>query len=260
MINHGRTLLLNLAPDVNNTPGEEYVPPDFAAQVLSADLSKLRTILFGNDADRAMCNYRLRQVLFPIHASELAGYLTNLDSRITYWPPHDDRLFRALAFGASAKQTVGSGNTLYFQGNVDSFTAPGRIVERWGINVLNATDVQVDRFTAPASSAVVTYTVSGGLSSNINLPGSNLSVKFAAPAIGAVWEIAGLAKPTYELNDAYSAMKDQGTPAILFSGASEPYVTFRKLWYSDKLPVTYRISGWVLALIYRLNDSYVLSS
>ena len=87
MFNHARTLLLNISG--SNNPGssylgEELVPADYAAITLPSYIENVRRSLFGADPDRAMLNYRIRQLLTLIAGTDLQEYITDLDSRITY--------------------------------------------------------------------------------------------------------------------------------------------------------------------------------
>src|SRR5690606_37703460 len=82
MINHVRTLLLGLpgaASPGYQTAGEEFVDPTFQPVALPTYLAAVRRTLFGVDPDRLMLNYRLKQLLEVIHATELAEYVTFLD-------------------------------------------------------------------------------------------------------------------------------------------------------------------------------------
>jgi len=235
-------------------PGEEYVPATFSPLTLDENLTRFRSILFGPGADRAMKNYRLRQVLSFIHSSELEEYVTILDPRITYWPPHEDRLFRGLVFGASIKQTSGPSTNFFFQSSQTGFKAVGAVNRTWKVEILDATTIKVDRLTIPTSSKTLTYSSAGGLSSSVPLDGTNLGLIFNTPAIGAIAEVKDLPRPVYSLPEAYTTMLKAGTPASLFGG-EEPFRTFRRLWSDDSTPFALRLGSWVLSLGFRLKNA-----
>lgn len=258
MINHARTLLLNASGAANpgpDYPGEEFVPPDFTALTLPNDLAAVRSALFGPNADRAMCNIRLREVLALIHCGELGQYLLDLDPRVTYWPAHSDDAVRAFSFGAAAKQISGDTTPVYIHGNLSDFVALGRIHQRWTVTVVDGTHVRVQRWTAEASDVTSTYSISGGLSTSVNLGGSALTLQFGTPgAVKPTWEITGLAYPTYLLPDALAGMTAAGVE-LLF-GPGEPYVTLRRFWEAQSMPSSYRLGAAVVTLAYRINEIF----
>lgn len=89
MINSYRTSLLNISGDNwpgLTYPGEELVDPLFAERKLPSYIRSVRSIIFGENPDRAYLNYRLKQITTLWHDSILNSYLSETDSRITYWP------------------------------------------------------------------------------------------------------------------------------------------------------------------------------
>ena len=119
MLNHARTLLLNIpglpvAPI--DYPGEEQIPVLFKPVRLTPPLERARRLLFGNIPDRLMLNYRARQYMTLIHSTDLGSYVTELDSRITYWPPKDEVFFSGYAPVIS--QYAGAAKTLYLGGEL----------------------------------------------------------------------------------------------------------------------------------------------
>jgi hypothetical protein len=84
MINHVRTLLAN-AP-ANTADGWEYVPADFTPRQLSSTISRIRRFVFGLQPTPTALNYRLRQVMQLLHATELETYVLAKDPRVTYLP------------------------------------------------------------------------------------------------------------------------------------------------------------------------------
>lgn len=92
MINHARTLLMNISPLRANYAdsgyeGYEYIPQNFAPVPLSAGLKSIRRALFGENPDSLYRGVRVQELLGYIHQTELADYVYALDPRVTYWPP-----------------------------------------------------------------------------------------------------------------------------------------------------------------------------
>ena len=85
MINHARTLLLNRdGVGHHGYVGEEYSPTEYHAVELPSFCHNVRLALFGQQPDWLMYNYRARELMQMLHATELAGFVTDLDSRVTY--------------------------------------------------------------------------------------------------------------------------------------------------------------------------------
>jgi hypothetical protein len=109
MINHARTLLLNDGEAKPDTPGEELIAANFSALPWDSTMLEARRLLFGNNADRIALNFRLRQFMELLHATELRQFITDLDSRITYLDNRDNpftELPRGLTITSSASATT----------------------------------------------------------------------------------------------------------------------------------------------------------
>lgn len=83
MINHARTLLLNLSAD-NDNYEEEYIDPNFKPIKLSKFLSNVYRIIFSDSDIRKLKLYRTAQVMTFLHCESLKKYILDLDTRITY--------------------------------------------------------------------------------------------------------------------------------------------------------------------------------
>jgi hypothetical protein len=127
MINHARTLLLNI-DGTRYQPqylGEEYIPPAYSAVTLPSYIQAARRILFGGNPERVFLNYRIRELLHTIHETELAEYLFALDPRVTYWPEQDP-VFFAQHKRVQVTQTTGiRGARLFVSGRAAADHARG---------------------------------------------------------------------------------------------------------------------------------------
>jgi hypothetical protein len=85
MINHGRTLLLNLPTTETECLLEEYISPDFISIQLNELLNTIHSIIFASCKDRSDSNFRVRQLLTLIHLNNEKALIA-LDPRITYLP------------------------------------------------------------------------------------------------------------------------------------------------------------------------------
>ncbi len=179
MINHGRNLLLNANGSSfvrDDVPGEEYVPPDFRSVRLPTSLQRVRSVLFGDRPDRLMLNYRTRELLQLLHATELREFLTDLDPRITYEFGSD---FADMGTGLVVTQLEGSSQIkLDVIGDLGSAYGQNNLYREWNLDVIDTDTIEVSQVKPTRSVEEVEYDPGTTRSSAIALPGSGLSVKF----------------------------------------------------------------------------------
>ena len=255
MYNHLRTLLIN--QDGTNRPGfdfpgEELVPAEYKTTGLPASLQSIRRILFGGDPDRAMLNYRVKQLLSLIQCTELQEFVTQLDPRLTY----DIADENTLAMDATFQPTVEANSVgeLQFIGSPESPDMSGR--SRYVFRVITIGDI-ARVWRAVPNNDVQDYplTVVDGLSNAIPLEGSGYSAVLNTAA-NTTFNIQIFLRPTWDLGQLVPLLERVGEPALdalLGITKVEPYQTFRNLWYDhDELP--YRLGAIVLALGYRTEE------
>lgn len=110
-------------------PGEEYTPPEYNAVALPQYLNTLRGMVFGGDPDRRTLDYRLRQFMACLHATELEEHVFAFDTRVTYLPFTDPSAFAA---GVSVIP-VGAAGDAYAGGVLPTPTASGRSFFSWTV-------------------------------------------------------------------------------------------------------------------------------
>lgn len=256
MINHLRTLLLNIDGGATVTagyPGEEFVEPTYRPVTLPSTLALVRQVLFGLVPDRAMLNYRLRQLMAFIHATELAEYALAPDPRVTYWPARDSTLFDDLVAQFSVRQTAGVAfQTAYIVGG--PLLGVSRLYYSWRVTITDGTSGTIDTLTSPTATTSFTYVDEGGASNPIPLPGTNLRLIFSTgtPAQYVVNVLVSPAHDLFTLAESVDGIMTSEVRQALF-GASpvEPYLTFSNLWDKQR-QLPYRLGGLVLALAYRM--------
>lgn len=255
MINHARTLLLNVQGDgYGGHLGDEYLPPEFRPLTLSSSLQFVRRILFGTSPDRIMLNYRAQQLLALLHATELRDYLTALDSRITY-DVASSAFFDPAVFAVTYKSLGDTTTALHTIGTVGAPDVIGRCYHQWRVHVTSATTVRVIRQTPPLADLIYDYTITEGLSSLIPLADSGLQLRFEE-GVGAEWRLEAYARPEVSLGTLEASLRVIGEPNVLTlfhvgdqAGATEPFKTFYNLWQGHhELP--YALGGLVLGLVY----------
>lgn len=266
MINHARTLLLNLSgSDAHSVVGSEYVPEDFVAKTLSPELASVRRTIFGSDPDQVFMNYRVRQCLVMLHSTELDEYVRQLDNRITYDTTFKHDMVTTTAFRRSIRRVRGAKFKSHLAGDLEANEAKGRCVYRWRIRVVDADTVNVARRAHEVGDEELAVTVSGGLSSPIPLHGSSLTARLSVPAaddslaaiIDNVYAVEGTVRPTSTLVDVAAQLRtslsEPVSRALFGVKPAEPFKTFRNLWY-DNPALPYSLGGLLMALIYRTHE------
>lgn len=207
MINHLRTLLLNRdgsAAAPPETPGEEYVSPDYKAVAMPQALSGLLASLFGTSPDRVFLNARLRQFLSLMRVCRLDGPIPpDNDTRLSYEGSGGETLFTAVASGVNSVLTGGPTSPTdpsWIQTILHSQPrALNRLYRTWDITVVDADTarliysgdddiVHVEEFDFVLES--------GGAS--LALPEMPVTVLFP-PSVGATWRVSLTARPLPEL-------------------------------------------------------------
>lgn len=250
MINAVRTLLLNRGRDGVHyaSPGEEYVDPTFIPRRQPPELRRALSQLFGTSPDRLYLNYRLHQVMQVLHSTELEQYVYHLDARVTY-QPFTAMNFMDGVFGQTV-ETFNAAPELVIHGTHDADEGVGLTTASWRLDVVDSSQVQVQRLSPPYTNGLVEYGSSGGLSSYVSLPGSQLRCKFkTTDAAGRGWLITSRARPMEDLSVRFSRLLqtlDDRLLTAVFATRAEPWTT---LWnsYQDNQLFPYRFSGLILA-------------
>lgn len=216
-------------------------------------LQSLRTVLLGADPDRIFGNYRVRQYMALLHATELVEFVTELDPRITYDVDNDDLLSDSV-FGVTT-----SSNSIFVSGELGAPDLLGRCLHEWDVHVLGGSTLEVTRQTPPTQHSVQEYSFTDGLSNLLLLPGSAAKFRIRE-GVGTRWTVRGLARPQRDLGEIMQELASAGAPHMnqLFGvgtsrGASEPFQTFRNLWFQHP-ELAYRMGGLLLAVIYHTEE------
>ncbi len=254
MINHARTLLLNMSGSAsasNSYPGEEYVDPAFKQVTLPPHITSIRSALFSTSPDRAMINYRLRQFMGILHTRDYVDFITDLDPRITY-DVFDTSLFDLSVTGPTAERVDGSG-TLYLIGDLEP---SNRLYNLWDIQVVDNTQVSVTRLTDPIVQQTSNYTITNNMSNLLPLVGSNLNFKFIGIREDR-WLLTVNLRPS-SLVEAVSSLEQTNSYDLeqLFTtpNSAEMFTTFRNIWTDNQRPLQDRLAGVLLAIVYRTEE------
>lgn len=134
MINHARTLLLNMPSAYSAIRAEtaaEYVPPAFSPIALTSPLRTLRRLLFGSDPDARFLNLRVRELMGYIHQTELAEFVYALDPRVTYWPVQEAEFFDSTKKILTVTQIKGQPRRLTVTGTFQADNSLGRTLQQY---------------------------------------------------------------------------------------------------------------------------------
>ena len=255
MINHIRSILWNAPHRQMNSAdflGEEYVSLEWVPVPQPHGVARLRDILFGHNPDRALMNYRLRQLMTLIHSTDLEQYVHGKDTRVTYWPGTARGIFDE-TFGATVTDISVSGSQLTPVGTLE-LSRDGQLYDKYIITVSTSTAVIIDRKTKPHSFETVAM-VAG---QPVTLPGTQLQFMISNPQASDSWELELLRRPAADLGTLVKNVETNlgaGSLADVFGPAGEePYKTFKALW-EDHQYLDYKLGGLTLALAYRMDET-----
>jgi hypothetical protein len=257
--------------------GDQYIPPAYKALVLPTELQRIRTILFGARPDRVMYNYRAQQLLAMLAATELGGFVTDLDPRITY-DVRDDSFFSSQNFGARVSPT----DKVWVTGDLGTSDVSGICVRAWQLAATSDTQLLVKEILPRRAQVTLNYTLTDWLSNLLALPDSSLFFRFqndiepvewydlafsawdgldwtqlgGGPMANYSWAVQAVTRPRFSLGDLESSLRQIGEPNILTlfgvgspRATQEPWLTFYNLWLRHP-EVQYALGGLVLGLIY----------
>jgi hypothetical protein len=259
VINHVRTLLANQSGD--KRPGldfylEEYIDPAFKALELPAYLESIRGVLFGRGADNAWVNFRLRQYMTMLHATEFEQYVLDYDPRITYG---EDRKIdeSALRVEVSPVNVAAAGTLLYLLGRFSSSSAFPILKHTWDVSVLSGLVVENINLRT-GHSVQETVMVVDNLSSPVPLAdqkSASIAVAHSAPLpTGALWRLDVFVPPPDDLAEIPGRLEQLSGSALqqLFFGDST-LTLYRRLW-EEHWFIQYRMAGLLLAVAARTEE------
>lgn len=262
MINHARTLLLNVTGKSNprQEVGEEFIPAEYRPLQLPSFLQTIYRVLFGAAPDRYFLNFRARELLMYLHQTELADYVYVLDPRVTYWP-EPARPFYDVEKRLVASQYSGvAAQPPHFRGNLFADPARGRSVREFDLRVTfedGPWEARLSALDQPGALVTTPLTFVDGLSQEVPLGHTGLFLQIPEPSMATAWTIYTRARPGAALTTALPILEVLGEPLFLelfgVSNSDQPYATFKQLWFDHPSPV-YRIGGLTLAMIYRAEE------
>lgn len=258
MFNHARTLLLNISGSNNPGPsylGEEMVPSEFVALELPSYVQAVRRQFFGSDPDRAMLNYRIRQMLTLIAPTDLQEYIADLDNRITYTLGADNTYTQNETWETTVQRYAGvaSDEATVVPVNPTRPDFTGKMFYQFNVDILSSSVVQVSRQSPPLKSQNLNFALTNGLSEPLDLFYTGLKLYLNTTNSGAAWQISGFLRPQLDLSEIAESLRsvgDDNLTELFGTKRVEPWNTFRNLWY-DHPELPYSLGGLILALIYR---------
>ena len=259
MINWLRNWLMNPANiGYQDIPGDEIVPTDFNQITVKGVIKKLRDNLFGTNPDRAMLNYRMRQLLPLIHTTPLEAYVKAKDPRWTYLPVRDLDLYHPATFTHTTDRTSGTG-TFGLTGQALPDEQVG-IIRRDLTIAITATDTITITQVAPSGSTIVL--------SGLTIPTTEPQLHIVVPipglighikgTVGDSWDVMSLCRSSRCVADLWIDVLKVMTPgdeiALFGAAPEEPYLQFRSIWRNHVL-FNHKMSALLLALAYRTEEA-----
>lgn len=253
MFNQIRTLLMNINGDSScfeDVPGDQLIPEEYRQVKLPTYLNVVRARLFGSSPDRAMLNYKVNQLLQLIDATDLRGYITAEDPRITYTVSNffEESWFKPQLVEISDTSDEGS---FIVTGKGSAPDKSGISRYRYYIEA-DSSSITIRRINWPTRELTETLVFNDNLSEPVPLPYSGYSIRVRLNNLPASCTVNGFLRPTVSLLDTLDGTYTIGEPYLLqlFGLGEEPYATFKNCW-SNHPDFAYRLSGFVLALAYR---------
>jgi hypothetical protein len=261
VINHARTLLLNVAGATSSREdtGEEYIPATYAPVRETSYTLAVRRTLLGAAPDRFFLNFRARELMHQLHATELAEYVYALDPRVTYWPETSAPFFATGSKISIQPVAVPETSKLLVTGRPTADNGLGRSLREYEVtaDADTVTVATVPRRGEMRGEETASFDPLSGASVAVRVPRSPLSVRVVRPESGSRWRFTTLAQPEPAVTTLIPILEMLGEPVFLelfgLGNSTEPYRTFKNLWFDHPDPV-YRLGGLTLALIYRTHD------
>jgi hypothetical protein len=254
MINHARTLLLNLdgPREVNPTiPGDVYIP-EYEAATLTEPLQSVYQQLFGTTPDYEGQLYRMVQYMDALHSTEFEAYVLDLDSRLTY----DPKVSTAMSDGNFGTLALDySDQRMTVTGEWNSTARTGRKTTEWHIDAVGGNFLTVQNVTDGLSSVQEAYA-----GTTLFLTGSTLVFNIEGTSLvsGDRWEVRHNVRPepsiaaiTSELRNPTDVVEEALYGSTIVDQIVEPYRSFYNL-SQQHYAMPYQLSGILLAYIYRV--------
>lgn len=188
MINHARTLLMNISParaDYADSgyEGYEYIPDTFLPIALPTYLQSIRKVLFGANGDGLFRGMRANELLAYVHNTELAEYIYKLDSRVTYWPHVNDHLYDINRKKILVTQAIGDPRRLVVTGDLQPIISSGTAYRSYVVAIGKETPTSTDlsfyvrRLEPPGTTIIEPFVAPS--TPVVTLPQSNVTVRVA---------------------------------------------------------------------------------
>lgn len=170
MINHFRTLLLNLPATDSPPHNEEFVPKDFQPSGLSAPANAVRTALFQREFPRDYMNFIATSLTKMVYGSRYGEYLNQLDKRVTV----DVRTNSVESFSPFINHTAKE--RVFVTGTYLPVSSDGIFNDTWRARYVSSTEIEFTRQRDGVSETKL-FTFSGDMSGKVELSGRNIFVQ-----------------------------------------------------------------------------------
>lgn len=253
MINHGRTLLMNIEGPVDPKPGnllDAYIPK-YKPVTFSAAVEALRSLIFGSAPDYEGRLQRVAQCMVVLHSTEFASHLLALDPRVTYPVKSADSL--AVSSRAAVDYAPVDYPAQLVQGiGVDGTNFIGRARYAWEVTTLTEDTVRVTR-THDQYSVEQPVAFANRLSNPIPLPGGShvLYIKSDSNSVETSkrWRVSAYYRVAPDLAQVLAALPGPGLSEIFAEKQQEPVASYWNL-FTEGREFHLRFSGVLLALIH----------
>lgn len=252
MINHARSLILNVSPADRpevGTFGEEYIPTDYKVLDYAGPLNRIRGKLVGTAGDPLYENYRLMQLMSLLHANQYSEELVlSLDDRYTYRPFSPS--FMDFDASIEVEEVDAKNLQLTASGDPESDETVGKSLYRWTVR----TEAGPQLWTKEAiinqwrqHDVIITGTdvspveLENGVILQVSIPSGSWTA-------GAEWLVTSMARPVQDIGFKIDVLNGLGVRTVedLFQSAPKQ---FRTLWY-EGISLVDQLGGVLGAFVY----------
>lgn len=266
MLNHFRTLLLNLSYDGNET---EHIPVGYVSRPLQTPFAEIYKQLFPTGASRFYKLFLAHNYIEIVKAAGLEDDLKKIDPRISYQLDSSDffKIYRysnpvisssnhpIFVYGQYTSNKVNDG--FYDNFEITQVGSTNRVLIYSTINeyYINGSET----FPTSESAAEITLTFTNGTSDPVKIGSTGITVVFGGGATftstgSKTWEFLVESPFTFNLN----AVIDRLPPDLvdkLFRFAKDVDTSkYENLW-KQHYNIVYRLAGLLLAYVSKLNST-----
>jgi hypothetical protein len=267
MLNHFRTLLLNLSYDDN---GNEHIPDNFNALQLASPFKEIYNILFPQGSSRYYRQFLANSYLSIIDAAGLSDELLKFDPRISY-SLDDADFFKIYRYSNPAISSIH--HPIFIYGNYRGIETNTSFYDNFLITQVDNTEEVLiystvrkiyingnQSFKTPDIEARVLLDLSNGSVTSPVLIGST-GISFVISGVetftdtsNKTWQFLVEAPFKFNINSVLDRLKAYDTKQLFNFAPKVDVSNYMNLW-NQHFNDVYRLAGFLLAYVTKLDST-----